>query len=139
MLLLTYEKHKCSFNSNIIFHHSLVVDLSVLGLQLALMTSEVCFDINDHMIPLLPYQFQTSEALQKYFKFYCLLLSSSVHIASLEHLSAQSLIISTFFTLCLSAEQSLPNHLAMLLFSSFKFLLNVQFCLYKIILLQPEK
>lgn len=103
------------------------------------MTSEVCFDINDHMIPLLPYQFQTSEAVQRYFKFYCLLLSSSIHIASLEPLSAQSSISSTFFSLSLSAEQSLPNHLAMLQLSSFKFLLNVQFCLNKIILLQPEK
>lgn len=48
MLLLTsYVKLKCSFNSNIAFHHSLVVDLTVLGLWLVLMVSEVCFNISN--------------------------------------------------------------------------------------------
>lgn len=116
MLLLTsYVKLKCTFNSNIVFHLSLVVDLAVLSLWLVLRTSEVCFNIKDHTIGLFPYQFQTSEGLQRYFKFDYLFLSSFLHITSLESQSAQSSIISTFFLLCLSAEQSLPNHLAMLL------------------------
>lgn len=117
LLLTSYVKLKCDFNSNIVFHRSFMVGLAVLGLWLVLMTSEVCFNIKDHMIPLFPHQFQTSEALQKYFKFYCLSLSSFLHLASLELLSAQSSIISTFFPSCLSAKQSLPNHLARLLHS----------------------
>lgn len=62
-LLTSYVKLKCSFNSNIVFHHSLLVGLAVLHLWLVLMTSEVCFKIKDDMTPLFPFQFQTSEAL----------------------------------------------------------------------------
>lgn len=61
LLLTSYVKLKCSFNSNIVFHRSFMVGLAVLGLWLVLMTSEVCFNIKDHMIPLFPHQFQTSE------------------------------------------------------------------------------